>query len=73
MLYQLSYRPIDYLQESPNLVLLWVPSPKLTWSFGMFRALHDQSTCEGMTKAMSSEVFDAGLFRWEVAVVRSLP
>jgi len=35
--------------------------------------LYDQSTCEGMTKAMPSEMLDAGHFRREVAVVRSLP
>ena len=69
MLYQLSYRPINYLQEIS----------KLGAAFGVrhgllcFQPLHDQSTCEGMTKAMSAEVPDAGRFRREVAVMRSLP
>jgi hypothetical protein len=38
-----------------------------------FVPLHDQSTCEGMTKAIPSGTLDSGLFRREVAVVRSLP
>ena len=70
MLYQLSYRPINYLQESPNLEL------RLESGMGYldyFQPLHDQSTCEGMKKAMPSEIFYADRVRGEVAVVRSLP
>jgi hypothetical protein len=35
--------------------------------------LHHQSTCQGMTKAMSAEAPAVGRFHGEVAVVRSLP
>ena len=70
MLYQLSYRPIDYLQGISKLgAALGVRHGLL----GLFQPLHDQSTCEGMTKAMSSEMLDAGRFRREVAVEQSLP
>jgi len=39
----------------------------------LFQPLHHQSTCEGMTKAMSSGMTVAARFRREVAIVRSLP
>lgn len=41
---------MDDYRKSPNLVLLWGGSDWIS------HALHDQSTCEGMTKAMSSEM-----------------
>jgi hypothetical protein len=70
MLYQLSYRPIDNLQ---GISKLGAASGVRHGLFGLFQPLHHQSTCEGMTKAMPREMLDAGRFRREVAVGRSLP
>jgi len=65
MLYQLSYRPIHYLQGISKLDAAFGVRHGL---LGLFQPLQDQSTCEGMTKAMSSEISTptASAGRWQL-------
>lgn len=70
MLYQLSYRPNDCLQ---GISTLGAALESGRGYLDCFQPLHHQSTCEGMTKAMSNETSAANLFRREVAVMRPLP